>query len=72
MHGTQDKPYLHVKYNFSFWWVSDANTTQENSKSYINPILFIKIVPKACYQRAQTFIHPNIQIFKHLGVLDQT
>jgi hypothetical protein len=27
---------------------------------------------QACYRQAQTFKHPNIQIFKHLGVLGQT
>jgi hypothetical protein len=27
---------------------------------------------KACYRWAQTFKHPNIKVFKHLGVLGQT
>jgi hypothetical protein len=27
------------------------------------------ITVKACYQRAQTFKHPSIQNFKHIGIL---
>jgi hypothetical protein len=44
------------------WWTSASVMVK----------LKLKCDTQACYRRAQTLKHPNIQIFKHLGVLDQS